>query len=114
MLRPDFQTLFCQRFKCTPSQFEERAFHKLLYWHAKPLAPLLRRLNPNFFKDDVHFVSYLGAATSVREVQANAADFKDTIISRRSFLRTSLRIRISGMKAIKLARRLSSQAPPPV
>ena len=75
MASPELRVLFCQRFGCPPSEYEERAFRECLYWHAKFLAPLLRRVKPEFFSEDFKFIRYLGAATNVREVKADAADF---------------------------------------
>ena len=102
----EFRVLFCERFDCPPAEFENRAFRELLYWHAKPLAPLIHKLNPEFFEEDFKFIQYLGDASCRREAKANAADFKDANHARRNFLRTGLRIRVSGMKATKLAHRL--------
>jgi hypothetical protein len=109
MAQREFKVLFCERFECRPSEFEDLAFKELLYWHAKPLAPVIRKLNPAFFEEDLKFIQYLGDASGVREANANAADFKDANAARRSFWRTGLRIRVSGMKATKLAHRLFSR-----
>ena len=108
-----FQVLFCKRFNCPPSEYEERAFKKCLYWHAKLLAPVSRKLNPDFFAEDFKFIHYLGEASGSREVRASAADFHDTNLARRSLWRTSLRIRVSGRKAARLAQRLLSEASRP-
>ena len=88
-----------ERFGCPPAEYEERAFWACLYWHAKLLAPLLRRLNPDFFKQDFSFIHYAGEASGLREVRANMADFQDTNSAHRGLLRTRLRIRVSGRKA---------------
>ena len=106
MAQREFKVLFCDRFGCPHSEFENRAFKELLYWHAKPLASMIRRFNPGFFDEDFRFIQYLGDASGLREAKANAADFKDSNAARRSFWRTGLRIRVSGMKATKLAHRL--------
>src|SRR5258708_1194938 len=106
MARRDFKALFCEHFGCPPSEFENRAFRELLYWHAKALAPVVRKLKPEFFTEDFRFIQYLGETSRLREAKANAADFKEANAARRSFWRTGLRIRVSGMKATKLAHRL--------
>ena len=106
MVPREFKVLFCERFDCPPSEFENRAFRELLYCHAKPLAPVIHKLNPEFFDEDFKFIQYLGDASGLREAKANAADFKDANAARRSFWRTGLKIRVSGMKATKLAHRL--------
>ena len=89
----EFQSLFCQRFNCPTSEYDERAFRECLYWHARPLAPVLRRVKPDFFAEDFKFIGYLGEATGVREARANAADFQDANLGRRSFWRRRLKIR---------------------
>jgi hypothetical protein len=104
----EFQTLFCERFGCASSEYQQRAFRACLYWHAKPFASVLRKLNPDFFKEDFEFIRYLGQTNGGREARANAADFRDG--ARRSFLRNTLRIRVSGRKAARLAQKLFADA----
>lgn len=105
--------MFCHRFNCPASEYEEMAFRACLYWHARPLAPVLRRMKPDFFAEDFRFIRYLGEATSVREAKANAADFRDTNLARPSFWRSRLKIRVSGRKATGLAYELFSGAQRP-
>ena len=104
-----FQSLFCERFGCPPSEYEERAFKQCLYSHAKLLAPVPRKLKPDFFAADFKFIRYLGEVSGSCEAKANAADFQDANFAGRSFWRTTLRIRVSGRKAARLARRLFSE-----
>src|SRR6266853_1154354 len=107
---PHFQNLFCQRFNCPPSANEERALKKCLYWHARVLAPLVRKLNPDLFAEDFKFIRYLGAATDLREVSVDVLNFRDVNRGNPSFLRISLRIRVSGRKATQLAHQLFTEA----
>ena len=104
--KPSFKTLFCEQFRCPPSDYEEQAFLRFLYWHARLLAPIVRLLNPSFFTHDFAFVQYLGGATSSRDVNAEMMAFQDTIHGNSSFMRTGLRIRVSGRKAAGLAQEL--------
>ena len=106
MASPELRVLFCQRFGCPSSEYEERAFRECLYLHARLLAPLLRWCTPELFSEDFKFIRYLGEATNAREVKANAADFQDANLAHRSFWRTRLKIRVSGRKAGRLAQRL--------
>jgi hypothetical protein len=101
--------LFCERFDCPPSEYEERAFRKCLYLHARPLAPLIRLISPNFFAEDFKFMRYLGDSTSLREVRVDRMNFHDANRSNPKFLRTALRIRVSGRKATRLAQRLYAE-----
>jgi len=100
------KALFCERFDCPPSEYEERAFRKCLYPHARLLAFLIRIISPNFFAEDFKFVRYLGESTSLRDVSADRMNFHDANRSNPKFLRTALRIRVSGRKATRLAQRL--------
>ena len=98
----------CERFRCPLSEYDEQAFRQCLYWHAKLLAPVLRKLKPDFFREDLKFIRYLGEATESREVKACAA--AGCQFPWRRFLRTTLRIRVLGRKAAMHAQRLISEA----
>jgi len=109
MAEQKFRVLFCERFNCPCSDFEEKLFRQCLYWHARLLVPLLRSLKKDFFAEDFRFIRYLGEATGVREANANAADFHDANSARPSFWRNQLKIRVSGRKATRLAYELFSR-----
>jgi hypothetical protein len=96
----------CQRFSCPTSEYEERVFRECLYWHAKPFAPILRLLRPSFFAEDFKFIQYLGASTGFREATADLLNYHDANVGRTSFLRSTLKIRVSGRKASNLAQEL--------
>jgi len=98
--------LFCQRFQCPASEFEARAFKKCLYWHARLLAPMMRRLKPDFFAEDFKFIGYLGASTGLREIDVDLMNFRDVNLGRPSSWRTTLKLRVSGRKAGRLAHEL--------
>ena len=101
-----FEDLFCRHFDCACLHYEERAFRELLYGHAKLVAPLVRKISPDFFVEDFTFVHDLGEATDLREAMACVADFQIANITSRRFLRTALKIRVSGGKATRLAQQL--------
>ena len=98
--------MFCQRFRCPPSAYELRAFRKCLYLHAKLLAPLLRRLKPDFFAEDFKFLRNLGESTGVRDAEVDVLNFHDVNLGNPSFWRTGWRIRVSGRKASRLVHEL--------
>ena len=110
VLQQPFNALFCDRFHCPTASYEERAFRKCLYWHARLLAAGFRKVRPDFFAEDLKFIRNLGAATGLREAGAEAQDFHQANRARPSFFRTSLRIRVSGRKATRLAEVLFSEA----
>jgi hypothetical protein len=110
MARLPFKSLFCQRFGCSPEEYEERAFRKCLYRHARFLAPLIRMVSPGFFVHDLKFIRYLGESVGVREVGVDLAEFGDLNRGRSRFLRTGLRICVSARKAGQLAYQLIREA----
>ena len=101
----DLRSLFCERFKCLPSEFEERAFRKCLYLHARIIAPLLRWFNAGCFERDLLFIHYLGNAKNLHEVTAEIVALHDQDLQPR-FGRHAFRLRISGRKANQLASKL--------
>lgn len=88
----------------------EMAFRRCLYLHARWLAPLIRRFRPEFFDLDFRFIEYLGRSTSSREVNADVANFGDANRGSRNFWRTTMRLRVSGRKAARLAYNLLAEA----
>ena len=106
MTGPLLQDLFCRQFHCAPSDYTERAFRKLLYRHARLIAPVFRKLRRDPFAEDFRFVRDLGEATDLREAMACVADFQVANIAWRRFWRTTLKIRVSGLKATRLAQQL--------
>jgi len=104
------KALFCKRFNCPPQEYAERAFRKCLYGHAKPLVGVLRVWNADFFFEDLKFVEALGVALDPKEVRADAANFRDVNRHARGFLRRAWRLRVSGRKAMRMARELFSAA----
>jgi len=104
--RQQFQTLFCQRFRCPASAYELRAFNRCLYWHAKLLAPILRRLHPAFFVEDFKFIRNLGESTGVRDADVDVLNFHDVNAGKPTFWRTGCKLRVSGRRASRLAHQL--------
>jgi len=103
MLDGSFQALFCDWAKCPPAHYEQRVFSACVYAHAKWLSPLVLLAKPDFFSTDFKFIRYLGQAVDLPETVGCAADFQDANLARRSFLRNTCKIRVSGRRAISLA-----------
>jgi hypothetical protein len=102
----DLKSLFCERYHCSPSEYEKRALRKCLYLHARILAPLLRLLNPGCFERDLVFIEYFGRAKNWEEVTTEIAALHDQDRFKPRFARSTLRFRVSGRKASKLAAKL--------
>jgi hypothetical protein len=100
---PSFKSLFCQRFGCAPEEYEERAFRKFLYFHARLAAPLLRLVYPTFFEHDFQFIRFLGEATDSRQAKVDVLDFKDAERKHWGMLHGGLMLRVSGRKARRTA-----------
>jgi hypothetical protein len=98
-----FKSLFCEKFRCSPEEYEERAFREFLYWHARFLAPVIRKLNPDFFREDLSFIRYLGEALDARQAKVDVLDFRDLNRKHGGLLHNGLRFRVSYRKARRLA-----------
>jgi hypothetical protein len=106
MTGPTFEDLFCRHFDCPCSHYEKAAFRELLYGHAKLVAPVIASLRMACFAEDFRFVRDLGEATDLREAMACVADFQVANIASRRVWRTTLKLRVSGRKATRLAQQL--------
>jgi hypothetical protein len=104
--RVTFREAFCARYHCTAAEFPGRAFRRMLYPHAAVLAPLLHRLSPSFFKEDLLVIHQLGLNRNLEEVDATLSDFQYTNRAQRHWLRTGWKVRLSGRKARRFAAEL--------
>jgi hypothetical protein len=109
----DFMSLFCEQHKCPLSEFEERAFRICLYWHARILAPLIRRIQPRYFDLDFALIRYLATCRSRRNAINELAAFMEAIKDRGGFARKVLRFRISARKANALVIQVFERQPEP-
>jgi hypothetical protein len=106
----DLKALFCEHFNCPPSKYEKRALRKCLYLHARIIAPLLRWFSPGCFERDLVLIDYFGKAKNWQEVTDKVAALRYQDLTKPRFARNTLRIRISGRKANKLAAKLLPNA----
>lgn len=101
-----FKDLFCRRYGCEVEHFERRAFRRLLYGHAKLIAPVLRLIHPRMFAEDFKFISYLGDSEGFRDASVDVLNFNDVNRGNPGLVRGTLRIRVSGRKATRMAKQL--------
>ena len=106
MAKREIKSLFCERFDCPPAEYEGWAFRQCLYWHARLLTPIVRKLSPRFFAEDMKFIQELGLTNDWRGARSEVLSFQEENRANSSFLRNSLKIRVSGRKAADLAQRL--------
>ena len=99
----DLRSVFCERFNCPPSEFEQRALRKCLYFPAQLTAPLLRLFDQDWFARDLAFIRLLGDAKDWKQVMAelDAYHFREHLHP--GYARTKLRLRVSARKANKMA-----------
>jgi hypothetical protein len=102
-IKGDLRSVFCERFKCPPSEFEKRAFRKCLYFPAKLTAPLLRWLDPDWFERDLVLIRHLGDAKNWQQVMAELDAFHYREHLQPRYARNVLHLRVSARKANKLA-----------
>jgi len=95
-------SFYCERFGCPPEEFEERAFRTCLYWRARLLAPLLRKIRPGYFDPDLALIRYLAKTPGRRNAINELAAYMEANDARGGFARKFLRIRISARKASAL------------
>jgi len=110
-MRPqNFQEAFCKARKCSPARFEQSLFWRCVYPHAIPLAFLIRIVAPSFFRDDGVFIQHLASDIDLAEVDADIDRFEYGNRIRKHWLRTGLRIRMCGVKAMAVAEELFAPA----
>ena len=109
----DFKLLFCEHHRCPAGEYEERAFRECLHWQARILAPVIRRLNPEYFAEDFALIRYLGECKAWRSAKLELATFSDANHLHGGFSRKWLRLRVSSRKATKLARRFLRESDEP-
>lgn len=101
-----FQARFCDFLQCSSEDYEGQLFKRSLHQHARPIAGLLRRLNPDFFQEDVALIRDLANAHSHGEVLTELNRFYGRNVRDRNWLRKTLSLRISGKRILRLSRTL--------
>lgn len=113
MKAPQLKTLFCERSGCPASAYREQAFQELLYPHARPVAIVLSKVVPWLFENDFDFIERLGLITNWKEAVMEEYGFQAANRKQPNLLRSVFKVRVSGGRAIGMARRLFSLAPNP-
>ena len=67
---------------------------------------MLRRLSPAFFREDLQLIQQVGLDKDLEEVDAALSDFRYVNRARQHWLRTGLKVRLSGRKVRELAAEL--------
>ena len=99
-----FAALFCQRYGGAPDALERRVLRRCLYRTSLlPLAWLVRKSDPDFFRADLQMITDIRAATTEAQVREILTDHHTEFL-KRGFLRNRLKLRVSRTKLISLAR----------
>ncbi len=110
--RETFRFKFCERFGCAIEEYDRLAFSKLVFGHARVVAPLIRLAIPEFFGEDYKFIEYLGHCAGARDLTVELQEFKDANRLRGGVIRMNFNLRVSGRKAKHLFRDLKNQERP--
>lgn len=103
-----FREKFCAHFQCQDAEYEWMAIRKLLHRRAFPIALLLSKLKPDLFETDIMLVRQIGRVQDVTSLVSEASDLRSDY--ERSddfgFLRSRLKIRLSGRRALQVGRKI--------
>jgi hypothetical protein len=100
--RKTFRNLFCERFGCSEEAFESAVFSRCLYPHARPMADLLRRWAPGYFRDDLEMLRQLGSVGSSAELNWELSNYFYQKRADQGFLRRVGRVRLSRRRLRRL------------
>lgn len=104
MSTDDFRERFAQRFGLKSSADCERALlWKTRYPVARFMAPVMEAFWPSLFRQDRELVSKIAAQSSIDGVRTLVDFFKAQQSYESSFLRGTLRLRVSGRRVMSLA-----------
>jgi hypothetical protein len=109
MSQPNFAEVFCARYAMEPAAFERSVLRRVLYPHARLLAPLCRFFNPDFFAADLDFIHAVSGVCQGHHFSVDAMDFSDHPANQ-GFWRRTLRVRVSVRRLFIL---IQQTLPPP-
>lgn len=114
MMRRTFAELYCEQHGLSIDAYARTVLRKTLYWHARPLAPLINFVSSEYFAPDRDFVEDVGRLRHYHEFIGCGLDFSHHP-ENRGFLRSVLRLRVSTEKMRVLAKSLlrAKEASPP-
>ena len=99
-----FAKLFCRSHGCRVEDLEKRVLWYCLYRTSTiPLAWLVWKVDPDYFRADFQMISEIKTATTPAQVREILADHHTEFL-KKSFLRQRLKLRVSRTKLISLAR----------
>lgn len=112
-LARDFREAFCRRYRCTPAEYERRAFWKTVQRHALVLIPAMGGFDRKLFAKDLEALRLLGRAVTTEDLEGVLAEFGGVNTVERSIRRRWLGMRISGARMARLFGELSTEIAQP-
>ncbi len=110
---PTFADTFCARYQLTAAEFERAVLRRILYPHARFLAPLVRLTEPEYFAEDLDLIRSVGQIRHLRQFHDACTDYRHHL-AHTSAARRFLRLRASARKLYHLvAETLPAPASPP-
>jgi hypothetical protein len=101
-----FRHACCDWFGCTEAGYESALFWQCLFRHALPIAWIIRRFEPGFFREDFDLIHEVGAMTRPEIFRSEVNYFYGRNLRCKRWLRRVLRVRISGGRLLRLQRQL--------
>jgi hypothetical protein len=102
--RDSFESLFCLKFSCSPEDFAEELYVRVLYPHAGLLARVIKKMRKEWIERHRYAISQLGQTTSFPEFSQEANSLRIHGAHPGSFLQKTCRFRISGRRLLRLGR----------
>ncbi len=97
-----FKTIYCETYRCDPNDYVKRVFSRCLFWHAVPLAPIIARIDPFFFQEDLEFIREIGEVRNSGEFKSELNRFYGRNLRDQNWIRRKLLLRVSAKKLLKL------------
>ncbi|MBI4657812.1 MAG: hypothetical protein HY735_02995 [Verrucomicrobia bacterium] len=98
----NFREAYCAAFACQPEEYERSVFWKSLYRHALPVAAVLYRSSPGFFKEDFDLLRELGKLSDPALFKSELNFFYGRNVRDKNWFRRAFRIRVSAKRLIRL------------
>lgn len=101
----NFRELYCRAYQCPEASFEDHLLTQVLFRRARILRRLISPLNQDFLHAERVLVRQVAKNEDIRETQLDV-DFYQHKYVVGSLLRDDLKVRISGVRLLQIAKRL--------
>ncbi len=104
-----FRAAFCECFRCPAEAFLDTFFRKALHPPLRPLAWLVRRVAPRFFREDLQHLERIGETCAWQEYSTLANQIRGDVTLNHGLLRKGLHLRVSGFRLIRLYQQITKR-----